>query len=124
MEFAELHESLPFKTALDYRNYLDRLDNFGDYTDQHIALLTEGISTGNVLPSVVLEGYEETISAHIVKDAKRSLLYLPFLKFSEDFTDAEIKSLQERAVVSIRNTGVPAYKRFHDFMHDVYIPAA
>jgi uncharacterized protein (DUF885 family) len=124
MQFAELHKSLPFKTTLDYCNYLDRLDKFGDYTDHHIALLTEGIATGNVLPSVVLEGYEETISAHIVKDAKRSLLYFPFLNFSEEFTDSEIKNLQERAVVSIRNTVVPAYNRFHDFMHDIYIPAA
>jgi uncharacterized protein (DUF885 family) len=124
MQFAELHKSLPFKTVEDYRNYLDRLDQFGDYTDQHIALLTEGITEGNVLPSVVLEGYEETISAHIVKDAQKSLLYSPFLSFSAAFTDSEIIQLQERARASITNTVVPAYTRFHDFMHRVYIPAA
>jgi len=124
MHFAELYKSLPFKTAVDYRNYLDRLDKFGDYTDQHISLLAKGISTGNVLPSVVLEGYEETISAHIVKDAEKSLLYSPFLNFSDAFTDSEITQLQEQAVASIKNTVVPAYKRFYDFMHQVYIPAA
>jgi len=124
MEFAELHKSLPFKTVQDYRDYLDRLDKFGVYTDQHIALLTEGISTGNVLPSVVLQGYEETISAHIVQDATRSLLYSPFRNFSRSLTDAEKDQLQARAMVSITSTVVPAYKRFHDFMQLIYIPAA
>ncbi|MGE4570527.1 MAG: DUF885 domain-containing protein, partial [Gammaproteobacteria bacterium] len=88
------------------------------------ALLTEGISTGNVLPSVVLQGYEETISAHIVQDATRSLLYSPFRNFSQGLTDAEKDQLQERAMVSITSTVVPAYKRFHDFMQRTYIPAA
>jgi len=124
MQFAELHKSLPFKTTQDYRDYLDRLDKFGAYTDQHIALLTEGISTGNVLPSVVLQGYEETISAHIVEDATRSLLYSPFRNFPEGLTDAEEVQLHERAIVSITNNVVPAYKRFHDFMQRIYIPAA
>jgi len=124
MQFAELHKSLPFKTVQDYRDYLDRLDKFGVYTDQHIALLTEGISTGNVLPSVVLQGYEETISAHIVQDATRSLLYSPFRNFSRSLTDAEKDQLQARAMVSITSTVVPAYKRFHDFMQLIYIPAA
>ncbi|HIA63532.1 MAG TPA: DUF885 domain-containing protein [Planctomycetaceae bacterium] len=124
MQFAELHKSLPFKTVQDYRDYLDRLDKFGVYTDQHIALLTEGISTGNVLPSVVLQGYEETISAHIVQDATRSLLYSPFRNFSQALTDAEKDQLQERAMFSITSTVVPAYKRFHDFMQRIYIPAA
>ena len=124
MQFAELHKSLPFKTVQDYRDYLDRLDKFGVYTDQHIALLTEGISTGNVLPSVVLQGYEETISAHIVQDATRSLLYSPFRNFSQSLTDAEKDRLQARAMVSIASTVVPAYKRFHDFMQRIYIPAA
>jgi uncharacterized protein (DUF885 family) len=108
----------------DYRNYLDRLDKFGEYTDQHISLLTEGISSRNVLPSVVLQGYEETITAHIVQDPTNSLLYSPFRVFPEELTDAEKKQLRERAASSITNTVVPAYQRFHDFMHQTYIPAA
>lgn len=124
MQFAELHKSLPFKTVDDYHNYIDRLDQFGEYTDQHIALLKEGISTGNVLPAVVLEGYEETISAHIVKDVTKSLLYAPFLSFSGKFTESDKTKLQERAVVSLSKFVVPAYARFYEFMRDVYIPAA
>lgn len=124
MEFAEMHKSLPFKTILDYRNYLDRLDNFGEYTDQHIALLTEGISSRNVLPSVVLQGYEDTITAHIVQDATNSLTYSPFRIFPEGLTVAEKEQLRERAVFSITNTVVPAYQRFYDFMRQTYIPAA
>ena len=124
MQFAEMHKSLPFKTVLDYRNYLDRLDKFGVYTDQHISLLSEGISSGNVLPSVVLQGYEETITAHIVQDPTRSLLFSPFRVFPEELTDVEKQLLRERAESSIANTVVPAYQRFHDFMRQTYIPAA
>jgi uncharacterized protein (DUF885 family) len=124
MQFAEMHKSLPFKTAQDYRNYLDRLDKFGQYTDQHIALLTAGILAGNVLPSVVLQGYEETITAHIVQDATKSLLYSPLRIFSAELSNTEKRKLQERAIASITTTVVPAYRRFLDFMRLTYIPAA
>lgn len=124
MQFAEMHKSLSFNSWRDYSDYLDRLDKFSKYTDQHIELLRKGIETGYVLPSVVLEGYEETITAHIVKDSTKSLLYSPFRSFSADLSDEEQKQLRTRAVESITNTVVPAYKRFYDFMHRIYIPAA
>jgi uncharacterized protein (DUF885 family) len=124
MQFAELHKSLPFKTIHDYHNYLDRLDKFGTYTDQHIELLTEGMLTGNVLPSVVLQGYEETITAHIVQDATKSLLYSPFRNFFAEISEQQRELLRKRAVASISNTVVPAYKRFLDFMQRSYIPSA
>ncbi len=124
MQFAEMHKSVPFKNVQDYRNYIDRLDKFGTYTDQHIELLTEGISTGNVLPSVVLQGYEDTITAHIVGDPTKSLLYSPFRSFAEGLDAAEEEQLRMQAVGSITNTVVPAYKRFLEFMQKTYIPAA
>ncbi|MBT4846261.1 MAG: DUF885 domain-containing protein [Planctomycetaceae bacterium] len=124
MQFAEMHKSVPFQNAQDYRNYIDRLDKFGTYTDQHIELLTEGISTGNVLPSVVLRGYEDTITAHIVRDPTNSLLYAPFRSFPEGLSAAEEDQLRAQAMGSITNTVVPAYKRFSEFMQKTYIPAA
>jgi len=124
MQFAEMHKSVPFQNAQDYRNYIDRLDKFGTYTDQHIELLTEGISTGNVLPSVVLRGYEDTITAHIVRDPTNSLLYAPFRSFPEGLSAAEEDQLRAQAMGSITNTVVPAYKRFLEFMQKTYIPAA
>jgi len=124
MQFAEMHKSVPFQNAQDYRNYIDRLDKFGTYTDQHIELLTEGISTGNVLPSVVLRGYEDTITAHIVRDPTNSLLYAPFRSFPEGLSAAEEDQLRAQAMGSITNTVVPAYQRFLEFMQKTYIPAA
>jgi uncharacterized protein (DUF885 family) len=72
----------------------------------------------------VLQGYEETITAHIVQDPTKSLLFSPFRNFPQELTEGEAKQLGEQAVASIRDTVVPAYKRFHNFMRRIYIPAA
>ncbi len=64
--FARLPEWVPLNTVQDYENYLARLKAYSEYTDQHIALLQEGLESGMVLQKVVLEGYESTIQPHIV----------------------------------------------------------
>ncbi|MEC7565881.1 MAG: DUF885 domain-containing protein [Planctomycetota bacterium] len=124
MEFAELHKSLPFNTTQDYENYLSQLDQFGQYTDQHIEVLKLGMADKWVLPSVVLQGYEDTIRPHVVADPRKSPTFAPFLKWPDDVPLTVRKTLSERAAKTIQQTVVPAYSRFLEFMVDQYIPAS
>ncbi len=122
--FPELHKQVPLKTVRDYENYIARLKDFGRYTDEHIALMKEGVERGFTLPAVVLEGYGATIRPHIVKRADDSLLFEAFASFPKSIGEAERKRLTESGREAIEGYVSPAYQRFLEFMVDEYIPSA
>jgi uncharacterized protein (DUF885 family) len=124
IEFAELPQNLTFATVEDYENYIARLEAFEEYAEQHIALLREGMERGLVLPAVVLEGYEDSIEPHIVRDAEKSLLFEPFRKFPERIDASDRRSLTAAGKDAIRESVAPAYREFLEFMRDEYVPAA
>lgn len=124
VSFPQLHKSVPLKTYEDYRNYCARLEAFGVYADQHIALMRQGIKSGHVLPRIVLEGYEKAIEPHIVADARESMLYKPFTEMPESFTARQRGAIELRGAAAIRGVIVPAYRRFLDFMGREYFPAS
>src|SRR5690606_19879495 len=66
VSFAELGNRVPLATTADYENYIARLNDFGRYADEHIALMREGIRTGRTMPSVIMEGTELAFESHIV----------------------------------------------------------
>ena len=123
MYFAELHKRLPFENAVDYDSYIGRLGEFTRYTDEHIELMREGIRHGFVLPAVVLEGYQETITTHIYEDATKSPFYTPFTKFPKLLSDSDRQRLSAEGLNKIASNVIPSYQRFLEFMNVEYLPA-
>lgn len=124
IDFPDSRMTSPLETPQDYENYIARLRGFGNYADQHITIMREGIKQGYTLPSVVLEGYAEPIETHIVDNPTRSLFYEPFLKFGPNVPEAEFPRLREEALAAIQDSIIPGYQAFLDFMRDEYVPAA
>lgn len=122
ISFPELPQQVPLNTTTDYENYIARLREFSRSTDEHIELMRAGIEKGLVLPSVVLEGYKDSITAHIVDDPTTSLLYDPFKKFPERVPESEQKRLAEAGREAIRESVVPSYQKFLEFMSKDYVP--
>ena len=122
--FPELPDRLKFKTADDYRNYIARLNTFKKYTDDHIALMREGMEKGIVLPRIVLEGAEGAIEPHIVDDATESLLYKPFEDISDNIATADREELVKAGRAAVEESVVPAYRTFLEFMTKEYMPSA
>lgn len=121
--FAELPKRVPLKSKKHYEDYIARLSAFGNYADEHIKVLEAGIKAGHTLPAVVLEGYEDSITAHIVEDADSSLLFAPFQDFPESISDADRETLTEAGKKAIVESVVPGYERFLKFMTSQYIPS-
>ena len=121
--FARLPERVPLATTIDYENYIARLEAFGVYADQHMALMREGIANGYVLPRVTLEGYDSTIRPHMVDEASDSVFWKPFEQFANTVPAADHERLRESGLAAIRDTVIPAYRSFLDFMVEEYIPA-
>src|SRR5690606_39419260 len=67
-----------FDNVQDYRNWILRLERYGEYVDQNIALLAKGIERGFTQPAVVTKLLIEQIEAQRVADPARSDYYAPF----------------------------------------------
>lgn len=124
MGFARLGQEMTLTSTTDYRNYLSRLRGWPKLVDEMIALLTIGLEKGWTLPRVVLEGYTDTITAHIVDDPTKSELYKPFLSFPASVPEADRAALEAEGRKAIVEAIVPGYRRFLEFMEKRYIPGA
>lgn len=124
IDFAELPKNMPLNSTKDYENFIARLRAFGDYTDGHIALMRAGMAAGQVLPAVVLEGWEQSVDAQIVDDPTQSLLYDACDEFPNAVAESERQRLRQEIAAAIGDVVVPAYRRFRTFMADEYVPSA
>ncbi|MGH7598346.1 MAG: DUF885 domain-containing protein [bacterium] len=122
--FARLPNQMPFTTAQDYENYIKRLQAFPDYVAQHIDLLKEGLKTGMTMPQVVLQGFDVTMTTHVVDDPAKSVFYAPLAKFPTTMLADEQNRLRQSGEAAIRESIVPGYHRLLEFMTNEYIPNA
>ncbi|HET7451796.1 MAG TPA: DUF885 domain-containing protein [Thermoanaerobaculia bacterium] len=119
-----LPEEMPFQTIHEYENYVSRLNAIPKYVDQEIGVMREGLAHGMTLPKVVLKGIDETMTAHVVKDAEKSVWWKPFTKFPSTFTPDEKTRLENAGRKAILGSAVPAFSKLADFMVKDYIPHA
>lgn len=123
-DFAELPDRMPFATPTDYDNYLARLDAFPRYVAEEIALMREGLAAGFTLPRVALEGYDVTMTTHIVAAPEKSVFYAPFKKYPPGVSAAEQARLTAAGKRSVLESAVAGYRALADFMRTEYTPRA
>ncbi len=124
MELAQLTSQMPFDTPRDYENFLARLHALPEYMAQNTELLRDGLKAGWTLPKQALAGYEKTIEAHVVSDPAKSRFFAPFTSFPVGVPEADRARLTSAAEKSIRESVVPAYRTFLEFMTRDYMPGA
>ncbi|HZD51523.1 MAG TPA: DUF885 domain-containing protein [Woeseiaceae bacterium] len=115
-----MYESMPFEDAADYEDYLSRLDAVGDYFDQNIANMREGLELGITQPKIILDGIEASIRGPIVEHAEDSVFFAPFATFPQHFSADERERLRDAGVEAIETVVIPAYRRFLTFFNDEY----
>ena len=113
----------PFRTAQDYRGYLQRLAAFPRYLEQVIGLLRLGIQLGWVQPNGPLRGVPDQIQGQLVSDVGQSALYAPLLHMPETIPGAEREQLRSAARKHIAEAVFPALTKFREFVTETYFPA-
>ncbi|MBT8078917.1 MAG: DUF885 family protein, partial [Gammaproteobacteria bacterium] len=121
--FAEAPAAMSFLESADYRNYLISLGDFPRYNREHIALLREAIALGYTHYCKSMEGYEATISAHIVEDAEESALYVPFRRFPAQIPLESRNMIRMAGKQRIESLIVPAFRELLEFFNNEYMPA-
>jgi len=122
--FARLPGDMQFGTTTDYQNYIARLRAFPSYVDQEIAVIREGLRRGFSMPRIVLDGYDVTISSHIVTDPGLSLFWVPFTDFPGAVPASERERLLTEGRAAIVDGVVAGYAALLTFWNDEYVPAA
>ncbi|TWT42474.1 DUF885 domain-containing protein [Botrimarina hoheduenensis] len=123
IEFPELPDWVPLRTVKDYENYVARLRAFPAQARGYVELMREGVRAGITPPAVILEGFEESITAHLVSSPQTSLLYKPFKNFPATISPADQERLTEAGRKAIAEAILPTYEFFLRFMTDEYVPA-
>ncbi len=112
-----------FKTEQDYLNYIAKLNALPKYFAQQTYWLKQGLEQGITPPQVVLKGFESSISAYIVP-TEQSSYYQPFTQYPSHFTKAQKQQLTKQGYELVKNTVLPLYQAFYEFMVEQYIPNA
>jgi len=122
--FSRLPKEMPLATVKDYENYISRLNAWPRYVREQIALMRLGLKRGMTVPRATLEGYDTTISAHVVDDPSKSVFWFPFEKFPASVPASEQERLRNSGRTAIMNGAVVGYREFLDFFHNEYLPGA
>jgi uncharacterized protein (DUF885 family) len=124
VSIADISKKVAFKTLADYQDYLARLAALPKYFAQQTNWMSIGLEVGISQPKVVLEGFEQSISAFIKEDVTTSSYYLPFKNMSAFISQQQKKQLQAQAKVVLTSKVMPAYQDYYDFMVNEYQPNA
>ena len=123
-DFASLPDNVPLETVADYDHYIARLRAWPRWVGEEIALMRQGIARGMTVPRAVLDGYETTISSHVVGDPAKSVFWAPFEHFPATFAAAERERLTREGRSAVLDGAVAGYRAFLDFYRAEYLPHA
>jgi uncharacterized protein (DUF885 family) len=112
----------PFKTSVDYDNFLKRIEKFKDWVDVAVKNMRRGTERGIVQPRVVMERTLPQLEAMIVTDPQRSIFFQPILEMPSSFGTPEKHRLTAAYTQAIQKEIVPTYRKLHSFIQDEYLP--
>ena len=122
--FSRLAEDVPLKTTKDYENYISRLEQWPRVVREEIVLMRQGIARGFTVPRATLDGYEHTMSAHVVDAPEKSVFWKPFEKFPASVPEADRERLRSEGRAAVMDGGVAGYRDLLDFFVHEYLPHA
>jgi uncharacterized protein (DUF885 family) len=121
-EFSRLPEVVPLATVKDYENYISRLRAWPRHVEQQIGEMRLGLQRGFTVPRAVLDGYESTITAHVVDDPTKSVFWKPFTRFPSSLSETDRERLRQEGRQAVTEGAVAGYRTFLDFYRKEYLP--
>lgn len=111
-DYAGMGDNLPFRTASDFRSYLDRLKQFPKTNDDSIAVAERAIKGGYTLPCSAIDGYEGTITGLIAAKPEDSRFFEPLKRDRPaGVSEADWRALRAEAANIVSGTIYPALRK-------------
>ncbi len=114
----------PFKTVVDYDNWLQRAAAFTTWSDSAVVYFKKGMTANYVLPKSIVVKMIPQMEAMVTNDATKSLFYEPIKLMPASFSEADKKRLTEAYTKLINDNIVLSYKKLGAFLKDEYLPKA
>lgn len=112
----------PFKSLLDYKNWIAQMREVPRYFQEETANMKAGLARGFTPPRATLVGREKSIATVAEGKAEENLLYTPFREPMVGVEDSEQEKLRDEAAQVIREIVQPAYAELLKFFRDEYVP--
>lgn len=113
----------PEAKALEYQNWLKRIDDYVRWTQQATANMREGIRRGYTSPRSVVERMLPILERVGVDDSA-NLFYAPLRSMPGSIKDPERARLTRDLTSAIAGKLLPAARALHDFLQKEYLPRA
>jgi uncharacterized protein (DUF885 family) len=123
-QFAGGTSAQPFKTEKDYRNFLKRMNLYGDWLDSAMVYMKKGIDQKIVMPKTLVIKVIPQFDNVITEKAEDNLFYSAIKLMPGDLSDDVKKSLTAEYAAAINNKLVPQLKKMADFLKNDYLPAS
>jgi uncharacterized protein (DUF885 family) len=114
----------PFKTTVDYENWISRVNTFPAWADSAIVYLRKGMAAGIVLPAALVKKTIPQLKAMETVDATSSLFYGPVNKIPAGFAAADKNRFRESYSKAIKEHLIPSYLKLANFLQEEYLPKA
>ncbi len=113
----------PFKTVIDYGNWLKRLDAFTVWCDTAIVNMREGMEKGYVLPKALTKKVILQMADLNHGPIQEHLFYSPVKLMPGIFSEEDKSRLKKEYSEMVAKKIIPAFKHLHNFLKDEYLPA-
>ncbi len=112
----------PFQTVEDYKNWLNRLEDYLVFLDTAIENMRKGMKKDVVLPKVLTLKMLPQVRSFINVPLEENLFYQPIKNLPDSFSDTEKKDLKSSYTAIIQNRLMPKYVVLNQFLTDEYLP--
>ncbi len=120
--FARIVDEVPLQTTKDYENLLARLRAWPQAVDEMVELLREGVKRGFTPPAITMQGFENTIAAHVVDQPGKSVFCVAFQHFPAGVPPSEHARLRAAGESAISDSVVPGYRKLYEYFKTEYLP--
>ena len=121
IDFPQLIEFHPFKTPVDFTNYIARLNAFPRLIDQVIENLQKGIRQKITAFKKNMEQAATQVETFAKFPTEDNPLYSPVLKMDETFSVQDKKELTASIKDAISSSVTPAYMKLFQYLSNEYI---
>jgi uncharacterized protein (DUF885 family) len=122
LQAPQLVSYLPFDTVKDYDDYAARLKSFSRQMDDTMVQMRKGMADGLMPPRFLLEKVSGQAEGIAAQDPEKTPFAECLGKMPKEFSPEERRRIRDEIVGAIRDSVLPAYRKFANFVKGEYAP--